>query len=195
MPDQPEAPIMTINEKDRLDLRQEFERLFNNPRIAEIAMEAMPPIDYTQLATKRDLDALGAELRGEMSGLSGELRGEMAELRGSFAKLEAKVDAGFANVEGRFAKVDGRFANVEGGFAKVDGRFAQVDGRFANIEGGFAMVDGRFAQVDGRFANIEGAIAELRGDLKTDIANNLRMMFAAQLTTMVMLGAWVTAVT
>ncbi len=137
---------MTINEKDRLDLRQEFERLFNNTRIAEIAMEAMPPIDYAQLATKRDLDALGAELRGEMAGLSGELRGEMAELRGEMAELR-----------GNFAKLE---ANVDGGFAKVG-----------------------------------GAIAELRGEMHKLNATTLRSVFAAQLTTMVMLGAWVTAVT
>ncbi len=29
---------MTINEKDRLDLRQELERLFSNPRFADIAL-------------------------------------------------------------------------------------------------------------------------------------------------------------
>ena len=67
---------MTTSENDRLDLRQEFERIFNNPRIAEIAMEAMPPIDYAQLSTKQDLNALGAELRGEMA----ELRGDMHQL-------------------------------------------------------------------------------------------------------------------
>ena len=115
---------MTINENDRLDLRQELERIFNNPRIAEIAMEAMPPIDYSQLATKRDLDAMRAELRGEMS----ELRGELSEFRGDMSQLR-------------------------------------------------------------------GGMSELRGELKTDIANNLRYMLAAQLTTMVMLGAWVSAVT
>ena len=82
---------MTINENDRLDLRQEFERIFNNPRIAEIAMEAMPPIDYAQLATKQDLNALSAELRGEMTGLRGELRGEMAELRGEMAELRGDM--------------------------------------------------------------------------------------------------------
>ncbi len=59
---------MTINENDRLDLRQEFERIFADKRIADIAMEAMPPIDYAQLATKRDLDALEAGLRGELKG-------------------------------------------------------------------------------------------------------------------------------
>ena len=36
---------------------------------------------------------------------------------------------------------------------------------------------------------------ELRGELKTDLASNLRVMLAGQLTTMFMLGAWITAVT
>lgn len=67
---------MTISENDRLDLRQEFERIFKNPRLAEIAMEAMPPLDYAQLATKQDLGALRSELKGDIA----ELRGEMHQL-------------------------------------------------------------------------------------------------------------------
>ena len=112
---------MTINEKDRLDLRQELEKVFSNPRFADIAMEAMPPIDYAQLATKRDLDAVRTELRGEFS-----------ELRGEFAALVARV---------------------------------------------------------------EGGHAELRGELKADMATNVRLLMAGQLATMVMLGGWVAAVT
>ncbi len=123
---------MTINEKDRLDLRQELERVFANPHFADIAMEAMPPIDYAQLATKRDLDAFSAELRGEMSELGSGLRVEMSELRGDMSEL-------------------GSGLRVE--------------------------------------------IAELRGDFKSDMATNLRLTIAGQLTTMMMLGAWVTAVT
>ncbi len=80
---------MTINENDRLDLRQEFERIFNNPRIAEIAMEAMPPIDYAQLATRQDLNALDAKLGGEMSELRGEMKAGLAELRGDMHQLNA----------------------------------------------------------------------------------------------------------
>jgi len=122
---------MTSTEKDRLDLRQEFERLFNNKRIAEIAMEDMPPIDYSQLATRQDL-----------------------------AAIDNKMQAQFARIEGRFAQIDGRFA-----------------------------------QIDGRFAQVEGAIAETRGELKSDIASNLHKMIAAQITTMMMIGAWMAAIT
>lgn len=76
---------MTISENDRLDLRQEFERIFKNPRLAEIAMQAMPPLDYSQLATKQDLGALRSDLKGDIA----ELRGEIGELRGEMHRLQA----------------------------------------------------------------------------------------------------------
>lgn len=91
---------MTTNEKDRLDLRQALEDLFADQRLAEIAMQAMPPIDYSKIATTRDVGVSAAELRGEFAELSGEfagLRGEFAELRGEFAELGARVDTAMAN--------------------------------------------------------------------------------------------------
>ena len=51
----------------------------------------MPPTGWTELATKRDLDALRAELRGEMAELRGELKGEMAELRGEMSELRGEM--------------------------------------------------------------------------------------------------------
>lgn len=94
---------MPISENDRLDLRQALADVLGSERLAEVAMEALPPLDYDQLATKADLDVLGRELRAEM--------------------------------------------------------------------------------------------AEVRGEIKTDLASNLRLMFMTQVTTMMMLGAWITAVT
>ncbi len=78
---------MAISEQDRLDLRQALSRTLGTDRLANIAMEAMPPVDYQQLATKQDLSRLASELRGEMA----ELRGEMAELRGEMAELRGDV--------------------------------------------------------------------------------------------------------
>jgi len=42
-------------------------------------MEAMPPLDYDQLATKTDVANPGIELRGEIT----ELRGDMTRIEGS----------------------------------------------------------------------------------------------------------------
>ena len=75
---------MAIDEETRLDLRREFERLLG-PELADAAMEAMPNLDYTDLAARADVNNLRielrgemAELRGEMAALGGDLRGEMA---------------------------------------------------------------------------------------------------------------------
>lgn len=83
---------MSTNERDRLDLRQAFEELFADERLAQIAMEALPPIDYSTLATKRDVEISTAELRVEFAGL----KGEFAGLKGEFAELRGHVDSALA---------------------------------------------------------------------------------------------------
>ena len=72
-------------------------RLFNTLREkigepeAEIMMELLPPVGWGDVATKRDLGILGADIRLEMAQLGSDLRVEMAdlrsELRGEMAQL------------------------------------------------------------------------------------------------------------
>ena len=69
---------MPISENDRLDLRQALVEALGSEHLANVAMEAMPPLDYDQLATRADLDLLGRELRAEMAQLRGELRTDLA---------------------------------------------------------------------------------------------------------------------
>jgi hypothetical protein len=92
---------MSVTEAQRLTLRTSLVAAIGEPA-TDVLMEAMPPIEYDDLATKADLDtrfamvdarfvALSAELRGEMAELRGDLRGEMAtlggDLRGEMASL------------------------------------------------------------------------------------------------------------
>ncbi len=83
---------MSVTENDRLSLRKGFAEVFNSERLAEIAMEAMPPVDYDSLATKRDLDAFKAELRGELKLDLSVLARSIGRLEGSMGRLEGALD-------------------------------------------------------------------------------------------------------
>ena len=72
---------MIISENDRLDLRRAFEDLFGDKRLAAITMEAIPPLNYYQFATKDDLRAATSELRGEVAELRGAIHTELARVR------------------------------------------------------------------------------------------------------------------
>ena len=89
---------MSIDKNTRLDLRQAFEQLIG-PDLAHAAMEAMPPLDYNQFATRTDLDNLGTSVRGGMA----ELRGEIAGLRGDMAELRGELKADIATLDHRMA--------------------------------------------------------------------------------------------
>ena len=60
-----------------------------NAEMADAMMEAMPPVDYEQLATKSDL----AEFRAEVSSDISELRSDFVQLS---LTLDAKLERGFA---------------------------------------------------------------------------------------------------
>ena len=57
------------------------------------------------VATKRDLNELGTQLRGEMSELRTELRGEMGELRTELGEVEARLTYQIGDSASRLANV------------------------------------------------------------------------------------------
>ena len=81
---------MTMNENDRLVLRDALIRVFADPAVADIAMEAMPPIDYSSFARLSDIE-----------------------------NLRLHMDARFAGVDARFAAVDARFDAMDAKFGAL----------------------------------------------------------------------------
>lgn len=91
---------MAPADEDRRELFDLLEASLGS-RGAALLMSHLPPIGWADLATKADLSALGAELRGETAELRGEmaeLRGEMAELRGEIAELRGEMRSAFGAV-------------------------------------------------------------------------------------------------
>ena len=95
---------MPADERTRLQIRQHFIELMNE-ELADAIMESMPPIPWSEIATKRDL-----------------------------AALETRIDARFEQVDARFEQVDTRFDHIDARLDLIDGRFSQHDDRFDQLE-------------------------------------------------------------
>lgn len=99
----------------RLRMRTKFDEIFG-PTVAGDLMESLPPFDWTQIATKDDLD------RG------------LAIVNERIANFDRKFDGRFDNVERRLDLMDQRFGQIDRRFETVDKRFDTVDKRFDTLE-------------------------------------------------------------
>lgn len=144
---------MTTTERQRLELHHRLDEALG-PDHAATLMDSLPPISWTELATKADL-----------------------------ADLRAELDLRFDRVDLRFEQIDLRFEQIDGRFEQIDGRFEQLDGRLTLMDGRFEQIDGRFDQVDGRFelemALLRGELAEFRATLSADLMRQLVVIHAA----------------
>ncbi|HVM07323.1 MAG TPA: hypothetical protein VM345_02580 [Acidimicrobiales bacterium] len=90
---------MAISEHSRHQLYNRLEELLGGEEAATL-MAHLPPVGWADVATKRDVDMLAIELRGEMASLRAEVRGEIAALRGEFGELRGEFGALRAEVSG-----------------------------------------------------------------------------------------------
>jgi hypothetical protein len=75
---------------------------------ATALMEALPPLDWSDLARRSDLALLRAELKGDFAGLEGrfaDLKGEFADLKGAVADLRVEIADLRAKVDSQVPKM------------------------------------------------------------------------------------------
>ena len=83
-----------LTEDDRRNLYEALEESLG-VRPAATLMAMLPPVGWADVATRQDVEALRAELRGEMAEVRGEMAELRAELRGEMALLRGHVDGLF----------------------------------------------------------------------------------------------------
>ena len=98
---------MPVDERTRLAIRSWFAEQLNDD-LADAIMESMPPIEWTDVATKDDLALMGRELRAET------------------AELRAEMHLGFAAVSNEFAVVHKELAGIHKEFADIRNGFADM---------------------------------------------------------------------
>ena len=115
---------MSSHERRRHRMRAKFDEVLGSD-VAGDLMESLPPFDWTQIATKDDLQLIHGRLDN--------------------------MDRRFDNIDGRLDNMDRRFDNIDGRFDNMDRRFDNIDGRFGNMDRHFDNIDGRFDTMNDQF--------------------------------------------
>ncbi len=92
---------MTISEQSRHALHTRLVEVLGSEE-AVVLMEYLPPVGWADVATKRDLDQFAAMTKRDLDGLRIELRGEMSELRGEIGQLRGEMSAKMADLSRTF---------------------------------------------------------------------------------------------
>ena len=68
---------MVVDERSRHELFRRLEQTLGEEAAATL-MEHLPPVGWADVATRRDIDSIRADLRAEMAELRADFRGEIA---------------------------------------------------------------------------------------------------------------------
>lgn len=95
---------MSSGEADRLTLHQTLRGLMPE-NVADILMAHLPPVGWSNVATKDDINLLRMEMNQR-----------------------------FTLVDEKFKQIDPRFTTTDERFKRIDARFDQIDARFNRLE-------------------------------------------------------------
>lgn len=96
--------FMSSGEADRLTLHQTLRGLMPE-NVADILMAHLPPVGWSNVATKDDINLLRMEMNQR-----------------------------FTLVDEKFKQIDPRFTTTDERFKRIDARFDQIDARFNRLE-------------------------------------------------------------
>ena len=108
---------MTSPEAERFTLHQTLRGLMPEA-VADTLMAHLPPIGWSNIATKDDIDILRSEM-----------------------------NHGFGLINARFERVDETLTHIDARFTQMDERFKQIDARPANFETRFDRLETKIDQL------------------------------------------------
>lgn len=103
--------FMSSGEADRLTLHQTLRGLMPE-NVADILMAHLPPVGWSNVATKDDINLLRMEMNQRFT----------------------LIDEKFKQIDPRFTTTDERFKRIDARFDQIDARLDRVDARFDRLE-------------------------------------------------------------
>jgi hypothetical protein len=114
---------MAVSERERRELLEALVGTIG-PDPTDTLLGLLPPAGWADVATTRDLEALGAGLRGEIQRLDGKIDALTGRLDGKIdalaGRLDGKIDALNSDLTGKIDRLD----------AKVDNMGVRLEGQF-----------------------------------------------------------------
>ena len=123
--------FMSSGEADRLTLHQTLRGLMPE-NVADILMAHLPPVGWSNVATKDDINLLRVEMNQR-----------------------------FTLVDEKFKQIDPRFTTIDERFRQIDARLDQTDARLNRVDSRLDQIDARLDRVDARFDRLETKIDQL----------------------------------
>jgi hypothetical protein len=104
---------MAVEERSRRELQEALMDTIG-PEHTDTLLSYLPPTGWADVATTRDLDAMRAELRGEISELRAEVRSEVSAVRGEVSAVRGEVSELRGEISGLRADMNTLAATVRG---------------------------------------------------------------------------------
>lgn len=139
---------MAVSERERRKLLEALVGTIG-PEPTDTLLGYLPPVGWADVATKRDLDAVSAALRGEIR------------------RLDDKIDA----LEGRLnSKIDSVEARLVG---KIDALAGRLDGEIEALNG---RIDALDAHLNGRIDALGGKLDGVAGTLEAKVERGFKVL-------------------
>ncbi len=144
--------FMSSGEADRLTLHQTLRGLMPE-NVADILMAHLPPVDWSNVATKDDINLLRMEMNQRFTLVDEK-----------FKQIDPRfitIDERFKQTDARFDQIDARLDRVDSRLDRVDSRLDQIDARLDRVDSRLDQIDARLDRVDARFDRLETKIDQL----------------------------------
>ena len=151
--------FMSSGEADRLTLHQTLRGLMPE-NVADILMAHLPPVGWSNVATKDDINLLRMEMNQRFTLIDEKFK----QIDPRFTTTDERfkqIDARFDQIDARLDRVDSRLDQIDARLDRVDSRLDQIDARLDRVDSRLDQIDTRIDRVDARFDRLETKIDQL----------------------------------
>jgi hypothetical protein len=104
-------------------------------------------------------------------------------------RLTERIDGVRSDLTADFAALRSEFVDLKSEFADLRMEFGDLRGEFGDLRGEFGDLRGEFGELRGDFGRLEGVVGKELGGIRTELANQTRVLYFALVATVLAIAA------